>query len=144
MRGRLAAALVALAPLASCQAPPLTAEQIAALDYGPRPENYERVVRDFLRSRLNDPSFAVIEIKTGPAPLYQTDTLSRRREHGWAVCAMVNERDPRGAYIGFYPVVIYIREGKVVAMDGGGAERALGLSYAHTQCAKLGYTVPRS
>jgi len=144
LSARLAAALVALASLAACQGPPLTTEQIAALDYGPRPENYEQLVRDYLRSRLNEPSFALIEIKAGPTRLYQADTLSRRHENGWAACAMVNERDPRGAYIGFYPVVIYIREGKVVAMDGGGAERALGLRYAHAQCAKLGYEVPRS
>jgi len=137
---RFAPALVALALLAACQSPPFTAEQIAALDYGPRPQNYEQIVRDFLQARMNDPSFALIEIKAGPAPLYQTDTFSRERQYGWAVCVMVNQRDPRGFYAG-YPMVIYIRDGKVVARDGGGLERAAGVGYASAQCAKLGYQV---
>ena len=142
MSRRLAAALVFLAPLAACQSPPFTAEQIAAFDYGPRPDNYEAIAREYLRARLNDPSFALIEIKAGPAPLYQTDTLSRSRQYGWGVCAMVSQREERGGYTGFYPVVVYIRGGKVVARDGGGLERAAGLRYAHAQCSKLGYEVP--
>jgi hypothetical protein len=55
---------------------------------------------------------------------------------------MINDRDPRGGYTGFYPMVIYIRGGKVVAADGGGLERAAGLRYAHAQCERLGYPVP--
>src|SRR5215471_7090371 len=78
---RLAAALVMLASLAACQSPPLTPEEIAALDYGPRPQNYEQIVRNFLQPQMNDPTFALIEIKAGPAPLYQTDTLSRERQY---------------------------------------------------------------
>jgi hypothetical protein len=82
----------------------------------------------------------MIEIKAGPAPLYQTDTFSRERQYGWAVCVMVNQRDPRGFYSG-YPMVIYIRDGKVVAQNGGGLERAAGKGYAQAQCARLGYQV---
>jgi len=141
LSGRAAAALIALALLPGCQSQPLTSEQIAALDYGPRPENYRQIVRDYLDSRLNDPRFAVVEFKAGPAPLYQRDTLSRERQYGWAVCVMVNERDPRGAYLGFRPLVVYIRAGKVVALDGGGLEWAAGLRYAHAQCSRLGYEV---
>ena len=140
MSRRLAAALVVLGSLAACQSPPLTPEEIAALDYGPRPQNYEQLVLDFLQARMNDPSFAMIEIKAGPAPLYQTDTFSRERQYGWGVCVMVNQRDPRGFYAG-YPMVIYIRDGKVVARDGGGLERAAGVGYAKAQCARLGYQV---
>jgi hypothetical protein len=89
-----------------------------------------------------EPNYALVEFKAGPAPLYQNETLSRDRQYGWAVCVMINDRDPRGAYIGFYPMVVYIREGKVVAADGGGLERAAGLRYAHAQCKQLGYDVP--
>jgi hypothetical protein len=138
---RFAAASFVLALLAACQAPPLSSAQIAALDYGPRPENYESIVRDYLRPRLSEPDFAVIEIKAGPSPLYQRDTLSRERQHGWAVCAMVNARDVRGGYSDPYPTVVYIRGGKVVAVDGDGLERAAGLRYAHAQCGLLGYEV---
>ena len=133
---------IAFILLAGCRSQPLTLEQIAALDYGPRPENYEKIVREYLRPRLSEPNFALVEFKAGPSPLYQGETLSLHRQYGWAVCVMVNDRDPRGAYLGFYPMVVYIREGSVVAADGGGLERAAGLRYAHAQCKQLGYDVP--
>jgi hypothetical protein len=137
-------AALGVALVAGCQLPPLSPEQVAALDYGPRPDNYEKVALDYLRPRLNEPNYALIEFKAGPSPLYQKDTLSRERQYGWAVCVMVNERDWRGTYGQLYPVVIYIRDGKVVAADGGGLERAAGLRYAQAQCRQLGYEVPSS
>lgn len=133
-------AVLAALGLPGCQSPPLTGEQIAALDYGPRPQNYEKIVRDYLHDRLNDPGFAVIEFRAGPSPLYQRETLSRERQHGWAVCITVNERDPGGVYLE-YLMVVYIRGGQVVADDGGRLERAAGRGYAREQCKQLGYEV---
>jgi hypothetical protein len=138
---RFAAVTIAFALLAACQSP-LTREQIAALDYGPRPDNYEQIVRDYLRPRLNEPSFAVIEFRAGPAPLYQKDALLNERQYGWAVCVTVNERDPRGTYFDPYPMVVYIRRGAGVAANGGALERAAGLRYAREQCRQLGYEAP--
>jgi hypothetical protein len=138
---RLTASLAASALLAGCQSS-LSPGQIAALEYGSPPEDYEKIVRDYLRPRLGEPNFALIEIKAGPSRLYQRETISREPQHGWAVCVMINDRDPRGGYTGFYPMVIYIRGGKVVATDGGSLERAAGLRYAHAQCGRLGYPVP--
>ena len=139
---RRLAAPIAFFLLAGCQSPPLSPEQIAKLDYGPRPENFRDVALKFLKPRLMEPNYALVEFKAGPSPLYQNQTLSRERQYGWAVCVMINDRDPRGAYIGFYPMVVYVRGGKVVAADGGGLERAAGLRYAHAQCKQLGYDVP--
>jgi len=130
-------AAIALVLFAGCQSPPLSPEEIAALDYGPRPEAYESIVRDYLRPRLSEPDFALIEFKAGPAPLYRKG----ERHYGWAVCVMINDRDPRGVYNGFYPMVVYIRGGKVVAADGGALESAIGLRNADAQCAQLGYEV---
>jgi len=39
---------------------------------------------------------------------------------------MINDKDRRGTYEG-YPMVLYIREGKVVAANGNGLERAAGV-----------------
>jgi hypothetical protein len=140
----VAAAWIGLAvvSLAGCQSPPPTREELAALDYGPRPEGYEKIARDYLRTRLVEPDFALIEFKAGPKPLYQKETVLRERQYGWAVCVMVNDKDSRGAYGGFYPMVLYIRGEKVVAANGDGLERAAGVRYAHAQCAELGYEVP--
>jgi hypothetical protein len=140
----LAAASIAWAvvSLVACQSPPPTREETAALDYGPRPENYEQVVRGYLQTRLVGPDFAIIQFKTEPRPLYQKGTVLRDRQYGWAACVMVNDKDLRGAYAGFYPMVLYLRGGKVVAANGDGLERAAGVRYAHAQCAELGYEVP--
>jgi hypothetical protein len=138
----LAATWVALGLLAGCQSPPPTREELAVLDYGPRPEDYEKIVRDYLRTRLVEPDFALIEFKAGPKSLYQKETVLRARQYGWAVCVMINDKDRRGAYEGFYPMVLYIRDGKVVAANGDGLERAAGVRYAHAQCRELGYEVP--
>jgi len=137
-----AATWVALALLAGCQSPLPTREELAVLDYGPRPEDYEKIVRDYLRTRLVEPDFALIEFKAGPKPLYQKETVLRARQYGWAVCVMINDKDRRGAYEGFYPMVLYIRDGKVVAANGDGLERAAGVRYAHAQCRELGYDAP--
>jgi hypothetical protein len=132
---------LACALLAACQSPPLSPEQIATLDYGPRPDDYDAIVRDYVKRRVNDPDYSRIEIKAGPARLYQDRTLSRERQYGWAVCVAVNERDQRGVYTE-YPMVIYIRGEKVVAENGGGLERAAGLRYAQAQCSRLGFEPP--
>ena len=138
----LAATWVALALLAGCQSPLPTREELAVLDYGPRPEDYEKIVRDYLRTRLVEPDFALIEFKAGLKPLYQKETVLRARQYGWAMCVMINDKDRRGAYEGFYPMVLYVRDGKVVAANGDGLERAAGVRYARSQCRELGYEVP--
>ena len=138
----LAAAWIALELLAGCESLPLSREELATLDYGPRPEGYEKIVRDYLRTRLVEPDFALVEFKAGPKPLYQKETVLRARRYGWAVCVMINDKDIRGAYGGFYPMVVYIRDGKVVAANGDGLERAAGVRYAHAQCRERGYEVP--
>ncbi len=135
--------VLAAVSLAACQSPPPSREEIAALDYGPRPENYEQVARDYLETRLVAPEFAIIQFKTEPRPLYQKNTVFwRDRQYGWAMCVMIRDKDRRGAYEEPYPMVLYLRGGKVVAANGDGLERAAGVRYAHEQCAALGYEVP--
>ena len=128
--------------LAACQSAPLSPEEIAKLDYGPPPVDYEKIVRAYLSTKLQEPLFALVEFKAGPKQLYQKDAILQSRQYGWAVCVMINDKNLRGAYEGFYPMVIYIRDGKVVAENGGGLERAAGVHYASEQCAALGYEVP--
>ena len=134
----LAATWVALVLLAGCQSPLPTREELAVLDYGPRPEDYEKIVRDYLRTRLVEPDFALIEFKAGPKPLYQKETVLRARQYGWAVCVMINDKDRRGAYEGFYPMVFFIRNGKIVAANGGSDDNIIGWRYARDGCNELG------
>ena len=71
----LAAVSIAVVSLAGCQSPPPTREEMAALDYGPRPENYEQIVQDYLRTALVAPEFAIVQFKAGPRPLYQKNAV---------------------------------------------------------------------
>jgi hypothetical protein len=138
----VAASIVSAAALAACQAPMPTSAELAALDYGPRPEDYQQVIRDYLRTKLVEPEYALVEFKTEPKPLYQKEAVWGDRQYGWAVCVMINDKDRRGGYEGFQATVLYIRNGKVVAVNGDGLERSLGLTYARSQCRELGYEAP--
>jgi hypothetical protein len=128
--------------LDGCSTAPPTQEERQSVNYGPKPENAEQIVRDYLRYRLNDPAGAIIEFKAGPTQLYQKDTVIRDLQFGWAVCAMINDKNSRGAHDGFTPGVYFIRNGKVVARNGGPDDGPIGAKYARDQCKEIGYTVP--
>jgi hypothetical protein len=137
---RVAAALVvgAAAALAGgCKNPP-TQEEMAKFDYGPRPEDYQQLIRDWLSSRLHDRAGASIEFKAGPRELFQQETALRPLQYGWGVCVFINDKDSKGAYEGAYPMVFFIREGKIVAVNGGSDDNVIGWRYARTGCNELG------
>jgi len=125
----VAGAAVALA--AGCKNPPTQAE-MGAYDYGPRPENYEKLVREYL------PGDAAIEFKAGPRELYQQDTTLRALQYGWGVCVWVKDKNTSGGYDEPYPMVFFIREGKIVAVNGGSKDNVIGWRYARTGCSELG------
>jgi hypothetical protein len=132
----------ATALLGGCSTSPPTQEQLESVNYGPKPDNYQQIVRDYLRDRLTDPTAAIIDFKAGPTQLYQKDTVIRDLQFGWAVCVMVNDKNTRGAYEGFTPGVYFIRNGKVVAHNGGPDDGPVGAQFASRQCKQLGYEVP--
>jgi len=120
-----------------CKNPP-TQEEMAKFDYGPRPDDYQKLIRDFLASKLHDPAGAIVEFKAGPRELFQQDTALRTRQYGWGVCVFVNDRDSKGALEGAYPMVFFIRDGKIVAVNGGSDDNVIGWRYARTGCNELG------
>lgn len=126
----------------ACSTRPPTKEEREAVNYGPRPDNYEQIVRDYLRNRLIDPTSALIEFKAGPTQLYQRDSVVRDLQFGWAVCVMVNDKNSRGAYDGYRAAVYFMRNGKIVAANGGPDDGLVGVKFARDQCKELGYEVP--
>jgi len=124
--------------LPGCKTPP-TMEEKGAVDYGPRPDNYEQIVRDYLKPKLVDPAAAIIEFRAGPKQLFQQETILRPLQYGWAVCVFVNDKNRSGAFDGFNPMVFYINNGKVIAANGApGDEPIVGLRYARAGCKELG------
>ena len=136
------AAIGMTALLEGCSTAPPTQEERQSVNYGPKPDNYQEIVRDYLRPRLTDPTAAIVDYKAGPTQFYQKDSVIRDLQFGWAVCALVNDKNTRGAYTGFYPAVYFIRNGKVVASNGGPGDGPVGTQYARQQCKELGYEVP--
>jgi hypothetical protein len=63
-----------------CKNPP-TQSEMTAYEYGPRPENYEKLIRDYLWPKLLDPGSAIVEFKAGPKQLFQQETALRPLRH---------------------------------------------------------------
>jgi len=123
--------------LPGCGTP--TWEEKDAVDYGPRPDNYEQIIRDYLRPKLVDPDSAIIEFRVGPKPLYQQKTVFRPLQYGWGVCVFVNDKNRSGAFDGFRPIVFYINRGKVIAANGEASDDPIiGPRYARAGCKELG------
>ena len=146
MQRTLAQALMVLTALTvvlgGCDTSPPSKQLVESVDYGPKPDDYQQIIRDYVRPRLTDPTAAIIDYKAGPTQMYQKDAVVRELQFGWAVCAMVNDKNTRGAYTGFYPAVYFIRNGKVVASNGGPGDGPVGTQFARRQCKELGYNAP--
>ena len=124
--------------LAACAPAPVTKEETAGLDYGPKPTRWQEEIRSYLKLVLTDPKDAIIEFRTEPQQMYQRRVAVRDMHYGWATCVNVNDRDTRGAFQGFYPVVFFFRHEKIVQVNGGPGDFGIGAQYARSQCEHLG------
>jgi len=124
--------------LAACDTTPKKAE-VQSVDYGPRPQHWQAAIRDYLKIRLRDPAAAIVEFRAGPQQLYQRDIPLRDKQWGWAVCVWVNDKNRQGAFDGFYPMSVLIRNEKVEHVNGGpDDDNLLGNRYAREHCEQLG------
>ena len=123
--------------LAAC-AKPVTKEEVAGLDYGPKPTRYQEEVKSYLAVRLTDPKNAIIDIRTEPAQMYQRKVAFRDMHYGWAVCVWVNDKNSSGNFAGFYPMTFFFRNEKIVQVNSGPDDFGVGAQYARSQCEQLG------
>ena len=131
-------AWVAAFALAGCDTTPKKSE-IESVDYGPRPQHFQAAVRDYLKIRLRDPAAAIVEFRAGPQQLFQRETPVRKQQWGWALCVWVNDKNRQGAYDGFYPMSVLLRNEKIEHVNGGpDDDNLLGNRYAREHCEQLG------
>ena len=123
--------------LAAC-ADPVTKEETAGLDYGPKPVHWKKEITSYLAVRLTDPKAAIIEFRTEPQQMYQRKVAFRDMHYGWATCVWVNDKNTAGAFAGFYPVTFFFRNEKIVQVNGGPDDFGVGAQYARSQCEQLG------
>jgi hypothetical protein len=125
-----------LAVLAGCDTT-VKKEETAGLNYGPKPTRWREEIKSYLDLRLPNPKEAVVEYRSEPKQLYQRDTVLRDSQYGWATCVWVNEKKD-GKFAGPYPMTFFMRDDKIVAVNGGPDENSLVASrYAREQCAQL-------
>jgi len=126
-----------LAALAGCDTT-VKKDEMASVDYGPKPARWREEIRSYLDLRLANPKEAVVEYRSEPKQLFQRDTVLRERQYGWATCVWVNEKKD-GKFAGFYPMTIFIRDEKIVAVNNGPDDFGLVASrLAREQCELLG------
>ena len=114
-------------------------EEMAAVDYGPKPLRWREEIQSYLGIRLTSPKEAIVEFRTEPQQLFQRDTALRERQYGWATCVWVNDKNREGKFDGFYPMTFFIRNEKIVAVNNGPDDfGVVGSRYAREQCALLG------
>ena len=128
--------VLSLALLAACDTT-VNKEETAGLDYGPKPTRWREEIKSYLDLRLSNPKESVVEFRSEPKQFYQRDTLVRERQYGWATCVWVNEMKD-GKFAGPYPMTFFMRDDKIVAVNGGPDENSfVAARYAREQCAPL-------
>jgi len=130
----LVLALATALLVAACKSPP-SKEETSSVDYGPKPENHEQIIREYMKTRVNMGG-VIFEFKGGPKPLYQQDSVWRPRQYGWGVCVFVH--DKRGSAFESYPMAFFIRNGVIVTVNGGPEDNLVGRRFALTDCNELG------
>jgi hypothetical protein len=114
-------------------------DEVASVEYGPKPQRWRDEIRSYLNIRVTNPKDAIIEFRSEPKILYQRDTGVRARQYGWATCVWVNDKNREGNFEGFYPMSVFIRDEKIVAVNNGPDDfGVIGARYAREQCELLG------
>ena len=101
--------LLILSVFIGCASAP-TAEDIKSADYGPHPDNYEQIIKDYFSTKLFDPYTAKYTF-TNPRKGY--NRLGGLK-YGWYVCGTVNAKNRFGGYVGAKPFYVLIHYGIVV------------------------------
>lgn len=101
--------------IAGCATAP-TPEQLAAADYGPRPDNYEDLIKAHYSKVLFDPYSAVFEMYP-PLKGWLAGQPGGSPWFGWIVCGTVNAKNRMGGYVGAQPFFAAIKYGQVVTTD---------------------------
>lgn len=94
-----------------------TQQEIASLDYGTYPENYEAIVRGYMNNLLFDPYSAQFNFQGTPSQQYKPAGLLADEAYGWGGVVYINAKNRFGAYVGGKPYYYIIRYGNLIWMN---------------------------
>jgi hypothetical protein len=138
-----AGAAALAAGLAGCQTPKVTQEEMESVNYGPAPVHWKDEINGYLSLRLRNPKEAVVDFRTEPKKFFQKQVALDPQVHGWAVCVWVRDKNRQGEFEKMYPMVVFIRNEKIVAVNNGPENFGpSGPIYAKQQCKELGAPFP--
>lgn len=80
-------------------------------DYGPRPDNFEELVKAWAEQNLKDPDSARYNRISKPRKEFMVANL--KPFFGWSVCADINSKNSYGGYTGAQTHWFLIRDGKI-------------------------------
>lgn len=133
------AALALAASLSACETPKVTQDEMASVNYGPAPAYWKDEIRSYLNLRLRDPKEAVVDFRSEPKKMFQKQVGLDPQVHGWAVCVWVRDKNRQGVMGDAYPMTVFIRNEKIVAVNNGPDNFGpSGPLYAREQCKELG------
>lgn len=119
-----------LAMLTGCATP--TPEELSIADYGSYPSNYERIIKNYLRSSLKDPDSAQLTFLNSPKSGW--NGLGGAK-YGYIVCAQINGKNSFGAYVGYRPAYFMIKNDVVI--DATLGDGKYGDAIAQGKCKKF-------
>jgi len=104
--------LALVGALTGCATPP-SAEELAHLDYGAYPDNYEQLIRAYFDRGLKDPSS--LQISGGiPAPTQSWQKFMGSLKAGYRTCVTYNAKNSFGAYTGYTTTYFLIKDGRII------------------------------
>lgn len=106
--------------MTGCVTPP-TPDEMAKIDYGSYPSDYENIINRYLRQVLKDPDSAKVEFLNRPTAQFHKKgpLFGGGINAGYGVCAYVNAKNSYGGYTGAKLHWFLIKNGRVTDDSNG-------------------------
>nr|WP_136251290.1 hypothetical protein [Ningiella ruwaisensis] len=88
-------------------------KQEEAADYGPYPNDYETIAKNYLKTELRDPATIQFGEVSKPEKKWIGDKFTGVK-YGYLVCVQVNSKNLLGKMTGFRSDAVLIRDGVVI------------------------------
>lgn len=122
--------------ITACATPQPSQQQIMNADYGDYPENYQEIIKNFMEQRMFDPYSAVYTNWTTPTKAWYGGKWysGKQIKYGYKVCVDINGKNKLGGYVGYQLFYFLIKDGYVIAVQGGGKRHSMDEEIAVELC----------